>query len=66
MNELGVYKISWNELEFAQEIGRGSFCRVYHGHCRGMDVAIRILLKPLDSADEIEAFHREVKLMRFG
>lgn len=67
MNELGAYKISWSELHFSRddEIGLGSFCRVYKGRCRGMDVAIRLLLKPLLQQSDVEAFHREVKLMRY-
>lgn len=48
-----------------QEIGTGTFGKVLRGKCRGKDVAIKVLHKPIDDEKTLIAFKKEVEIMRY-
>jgi len=48
-----------------QEIGTGTFGKVLRGKCRGKDVAIKVLHKPIDDEKTLAAFKKEVEIMRY-
>lgn len=48
-----------------QEIGTGTFGKVLRGKCRGKDVAIKVLHKPIDDEKTLTAFKKEVEIMRY-
>jgi serine/threonine protein kinase len=54
------------EIDYVgQEIGVGTFGKVVRGKCRGKDVAIKILHKPIDDEKTLTSFKQEVKIMRY-
>jgi serine/threonine protein kinase len=46
-----------------QEIGTGTFGKVLRGKCRGKDVAIKVLHKPIDDEKTLTSFKKEVEIM---
>lgn len=48
-----------------QEIGTGTFGKVLRGKCRGKDVAIKVLHKPIDDEKTLNSFKKEVEIMRY-
>lgn len=48
-----------------QEIGTGTFGKVLRGKCRGKDVAIKVLHKPIDDEKTLTSFKKEVEIMRY-
>lgn len=46
------------------EIGGGTFGKVLKGKCRGKDVAIKVLHRPITNEKMLAAFKGEVDLMR--
>jgi serine/threonine protein kinase len=53
------------EIELQEKIGHGSFGSVYKGRCRGKDVAIKILHKPITDEKALASFKKEVAIMRY-
>jgi serine/threonine protein kinase len=49
-----------------QEIGTGTFGKVLRGKCRGKDVAIKVLHKPIDDEKTLTSFKKEVEIMRYA
>lgn len=47
------------------EIGTGTFGKVLRGKCRGKDVAIKVLHKPIDDEKTLNSFKKEVEIMRY-
>jgi hypothetical protein len=48
------------------EIGGGTFGKVLKGKCRGKDVAIKVLHRPITNEKMLAAFKGEVEIMRFA
>ena len=57
-------EIEPESIEMGVEIGTGSFGKVFKGRCRQKDVAIKVLHKQNFDQKTMEAFRREVKIMR--
>eukprot|EP01120_Amphizonella_sp_Union-15-10_P007506 TRINITY_DN2538_c0_g1_i1.p1 TRINITY_DN2538_c0_g1~~TRINITY_DN2538_c0_g1_i1.p1 ORF type:complete len:499 (-),score=110.21 TRINITY_DN2538_c0_g1_i1:204-1700(-) len=60
---LGPPEIHPSEIQRLNEIGRGSFGSVIRGKCRGKDVAIKVLHKPITDEKTLTAFKKEVAIM---
>ncbi|KAI3957338.1 hypothetical protein MKW98_003059 [Papaver atlanticum] len=58
------YDISWEDLTFREQIGRGSCSTVYHGLWCGSDVAVKIYCSFEYSDDLLRSFRQEVSLMK--
>jgi len=56
-------EIRFEELEWGDKIGTGCFGNVYKGKCRGINVAIKQLLKQDLDAKALEDFRKEVDIM---
>jgi len=56
-------EIRFEELEWGEKIGTGCFGNVYKGKCRGINVAIKQLLKQELDAKALEDFRKEVDIM---
>jgi len=56
-------EIQPHEIEVKDTIGVGAFGKVIRGKCRGKDVAIKILHKPITDEDNLIAFKKEVAIM---
>lgn len=59
-------EISPTEIQIGELIGEGSFGKVYKGKCRGKDVAIKRLHKPIVDEKILNDFKREVHTMRYA
>lgn len=57
--EIGV-----GEIKLKEELGTGSFGKVYRGRCRGQEVAVKVLHKPILDEKNLIAFKKEVAIMR--
>jgi hypothetical protein len=51
------------EIDTLEVIGTGSFGKVYRGKCRGKEVAIKVLHKPITDEKALAAFKKEVGIM---
>eukprot|EP01116_Phalansterium_solitarium_P008959 TRINITY_DN22936_c0_g1_i1.p1 TRINITY_DN22936_c0_g1~~TRINITY_DN22936_c0_g1_i1.p1 ORF type:complete len:525 (-),score=169.82 TRINITY_DN22936_c0_g1_i1:227-1801(-) len=51
------------EIEIIEEIGHGSFGKVYKGRCRSKNVAVKVLHKQSFDKRTIAAFQNEIRLM---
>jgi len=56
-------EIDPSEIEELEIIGEGSFGKVYIGRCRGKDVAIKKLNKPITDTKTLKTFKDEVGVM---
>lgn len=63
----GPPEIQPDEIHCLEVIGSGSFGKVVRGKCRGKEVAIKILHKPVTFSDQKtrDAFQKEVAIMRY-
>lgn len=64
----GPPEIAPDEIHCLEVIGSGSFGKVVRGKCRGKEVAIKILHKPVTFSDQKtrDAFQKEVAIMRYA
>eukprot|EP01127_Copromyxa_protea_P021033 TRINITY_DN7130_c0_g1_i1.p1 TRINITY_DN7130_c0_g1~~TRINITY_DN7130_c0_g1_i1.p1 ORF type:complete len:469 (-),score=68.87 TRINITY_DN7130_c0_g1_i1:86-1492(-) len=60
---MSTFEIFPEEVELKEVLGAGTFGKVYRGKCRGKDVAIKKLHKPIENAEDQEAFMTEVQTM---
>eukprot|EP01088_Endostelium_zonatum_P014239 TRINITY_DN3033_c1_g1_i1.p1 TRINITY_DN3033_c1_g1~~TRINITY_DN3033_c1_g1_i1.p1 ORF type:complete len:535 (+),score=157.27 TRINITY_DN3033_c1_g1_i1:62-1666(+) len=58
------YEVDHSELQIEKEIARGSYGIVYSGTFRGTEVAIKKMLVPKMSEQELKDFHAEVNIMK--
>ncbi|KAI3991525.1 hypothetical protein MKX01_017144 [Papaver californicum] len=58
------YDISWDDLTFGKQVGRGSYATVYHGRWCGSDVAIKVFFNSDYSEQLLRCFREEVLLMK--
>ncbi|KAI3870164.1 hypothetical protein MKW92_045782 [Papaver armeniacum] len=58
------YDISWEDLTFGEQVGRGSCAAVYRGCWFGSDVAVKVFPKFEFSDDLLPSFKQEVILMK--
>jgi serine/threonine protein kinase len=63
MSTLNAPEIDRDEVEFGDMVGEGAFSKVYKGKCRGKDVAIKILHKPITDRKTLKRFKHEVGIM---
>lgn len=56
-------EIGAEEIEGTEVIGTGSFGKVIRGKCRGKDVAIKVLHKPITDEPTLASFKTEVAIM---
>jgi serine/threonine protein kinase len=52
-----------NEVQLKEVLGVGSFGKVHRAKCRGHDVALKLLHKPIVDEKNLAAFKREVAIM---
>ncbi|KAI3910073.1 hypothetical protein MKX01_042319 [Papaver californicum] len=62
--ESSSYDISWEDLTFGKQVGRGSCATVYHGRWCGSDVAIKVFFNSDYSEHLLRCFREEVILMK--
>ncbi|XP_057859089.2 serine/threonine-protein kinase ppk1 isoform X2 [Cryptomeria japonica] len=58
------YEILWEDLKIGEQIGQGSCGTVYHGLWYGSDVAVKVFTEQEYSNELIDAFRKEVALMK--
>lgn len=58
------FKIVWEDLAIQEHIGEGSTATVYHGHCYGSDIAVKIFNKQEYTDDVLRSFKQEVSIMK--
>ncbi|MCL7051475.1 hypothetical protein MKW94_009223 [Papaver nudicaule] len=58
------YDISWEDLTFGEQVGRGSCATVYQGRWYGSDVAVKVFSEFEFSDELLSSFRREVILMK--
>lgn len=56
-------EIRWEEIQWGEKIGGGCFGSVYKGKCRGIPVALKLLLKQNLDGKTLEDFRKEVDIM---
>lgn len=59
----GPPEIEASEIRIIRSIGSGCYGEVYKGTCRGMDVAVKVLLKQSISEKNLQDFQKEVEIM---
>lgn len=60
----GPPEISPQEIEKMGVLGDGSFGTVYKGRCRSQDVAVKVLHKQDLDEHSLNAFRKEVEIVR--
>ena len=58
-----IWNIEFSDLEFTNEIARGSFGKVYKGNYLGMEVAIKQILRHDDPA-YLKYIEREISVLK--
>eukprot|EP01119_Soliformovum_irregulare_P022604 TRINITY_DN7782_c0_g1_i1.p1 TRINITY_DN7782_c0_g1~~TRINITY_DN7782_c0_g1_i1.p1 ORF type:complete len:743 (+),score=206.41 TRINITY_DN7782_c0_g1_i1:36-2264(+) len=58
-----IWSIQFNDLEFTQEIARGSFGKVFRGGYLGLDVAIKQIIRHKDPA-YMKYIEREISVLK--
>jgi serine/threonine protein kinase len=65
-HRFGPPEVSPDEIEKFSVLGDGSFGTVYAGRCRSKDVAIKVLHKQDLDEKTLQAFRREVEIIRYA
>ncbi|KAJ0775261.1 putative protein kinase TKL-CTR1-DRK-2 family [Helianthus annuus] len=57
-------EIRWEDLIFKEEIGNGSFARVYRGLWNGSDVAVKVYFGNQYSEKALQEYNKEIDIMK--
>ncbi|XP_076905386.1 uncharacterized protein LOC143561140 [Bidens hawaiensis] len=57
-------EIRWEDLIFKEEIGHGSFARVYRGIWNGSDVAVKVYFGNQYSEKALQDYNKEIDIMK--
>ncbi|KAM0030047.1 putative protein kinase TKL-CTR1-DRK-2 family [Helianthus debilis subsp. tardiflorus] len=57
-------EIRWEDLIFKEEIGNGSFARVYRGLWNGSDVAVKVYFGNQYSEKALQDYNKEIDIMK--
>ncbi|KAL4565543.1 hypothetical protein LXL04_029642 [Taraxacum kok-saghyz] len=57
-------EIRWEDLIFKEEIGHGSFARVYRGLWNGSDVAVKVYFGNQYSEKALQDYNKEIDIMK--
>ncbi|MFS7923942.1 putative protein kinase TKL-CTR1-DRK-2 family [Helianthus anomalus] len=57
-------EIRWEDLIFKEEIGNGSFARVYRGLWNGSDVAVKVYFANQYSEKALQDYNKEIDIMK--
>ncbi|XP_071687030.1 uncharacterized protein [Rutidosis leptorrhynchoides] len=64
LNSAADCDIRWEDLIFKEEIGHGSFARVYRGIWNGSDVAVKVYLGNQYSEKVLQDYNKEIDIMK--
>ncbi|CAI5509071.1 unnamed protein product [Closterium sp. Naga37s-1] len=57
------WEIRWEDIQLGQEVGHGACGTVYHGTWNGSDVAVKVFARHDISADFMQDFKKEIRIM---
>ncbi|KAI3689569.1 hypothetical protein L2E82_47530 [Cichorium intybus] len=64
LNSVDDCEIRWEDLIFKEEIGHGSFARVYRGIWNGSDVAVKVYFGNQYSEKALQDYNKEIDIMK--
>ncbi|CAH1453678.1 unnamed protein product [Lactuca virosa] len=64
LNFVDDCEIRWEDLIFKEEIGHGSFARVYRGIWNGSDVAVKVYFGNQYSEKALQDYNKEIDIMK--
>ncbi|KAI3691761.1 hypothetical protein L6452_31563 [Arctium lappa] len=64
LNFVSDCEIRWEDIVFKEEIGHGSFARVYRGIWNGSDVAVKVYFGNQYSEKALQDYNKEIDIMK--